>query len=302
MKAIFRKGAFFLAAGCMAFVLSAAVPALADEPGPGGTGCKPCVETSKTSAKKKVYHAKSYKKAKKGKALSGNSLVRAAQEHLKHLGYYTGKVDGKMGPQTKSAIKNFQRDHGLKADGILGPQTMRALEEADNVVSSKGGRKGAFLTHEYVDTRAADGDIDQDYQPPLRGGVKALYSRFTGLNISQTGDDATGKRYAVVLNGQPILTAGGQSSVIEVSKTFEVGDVDAVILTTYSPDSTVCPYSTYVVVLSSTDSKLLEVENCTRIYDADVSKGSLIISFPERAVNRALGATWRLEGFNLTRL
>lgn len=38
-------------------------------------------------------------------------------------------VDGKIGPQTRAAIKAFQRSVGLQVDGIAGPQTFAALEK-----------------------------------------------------------------------------------------------------------------------------------------------------------------------------
>jgi lysozyme family protein len=36
-------------------------------------------------------------------------------------------ADGVMGPQTKRAIKRFQRAHGLVVDGVVGPRTLAAL-------------------------------------------------------------------------------------------------------------------------------------------------------------------------------
>jgi lysozyme family protein len=36
-------------------------------------------------------------------------------------------ADGIAGPQTRRAIRRFQRENGLKVDGILGPQTLAAL-------------------------------------------------------------------------------------------------------------------------------------------------------------------------------
>jgi len=36
-------------------------------------------------------------------------------------------ADGVMGPQTRAAIKRFQRRHGLAVDGVAGPQTRAAL-------------------------------------------------------------------------------------------------------------------------------------------------------------------------------
>lgn len=36
-------------------------------------------------------------------------------------------ADGVMGPQTKRAIKRYQRAHGLTVDGVIGPDTLAAL-------------------------------------------------------------------------------------------------------------------------------------------------------------------------------
>ena len=50
------------------------------------------------------------------------------QRALKSAGVYTGPVDGKMGPGTKTAIIEFQKSHGLKADGVLGKKTWEELK------------------------------------------------------------------------------------------------------------------------------------------------------------------------------
>jgi peptidoglycan hydrolase-like protein with peptidoglycan-binding domain len=55
--------------------------------------------------------------------------VRQIQTALKNAGFYKGVVDGKLGTQTKSAIKQFQREHGLKADGIVGRRTTIELNK-----------------------------------------------------------------------------------------------------------------------------------------------------------------------------
>ena len=49
--------------------------------------------------------------------------TREVQTVLKKWGYYKGSVDGINGPQTKEAVKRFQRKYGLTADGIVGPLT-----------------------------------------------------------------------------------------------------------------------------------------------------------------------------------
>ena len=49
------------------------------------------------------------------------------QTALKHAGFYTGKIDGKIGPKSKKAIEDFQKANGLKGDGKIGPKTWEAL-------------------------------------------------------------------------------------------------------------------------------------------------------------------------------
>ena len=59
------------------------------------------------------------------------SSIRAIQQRLADLGYYTGTVDGISGPGTRSAVTLFQQQHGLKADGISGPATAAILFSGD---------------------------------------------------------------------------------------------------------------------------------------------------------------------------
>lgn len=51
------------------------------------------------------------------------------QTALANAGYYKGNIDGKIGPRTKQAIKDFQQANGLKADGKVGPMTWEALSK-----------------------------------------------------------------------------------------------------------------------------------------------------------------------------
>lgn len=56
-------------------------------------------------------------------------MVKTLQEDLKKLGYYTGRIDGSLGPMTRAAIKTFQRHNGLVADGYAGRNTQAKLLE-----------------------------------------------------------------------------------------------------------------------------------------------------------------------------
>lgn len=53
--------------------------------------------------------------------------TQEVQQALKNAGFYQGKVDGRMGPLTKEAVKEFQRVHGLTDDGVVGKKTWEKL-------------------------------------------------------------------------------------------------------------------------------------------------------------------------------
>lgn len=53
--------------------------------------------------------------------------ARQIQTALKNAGYYFGAIDGKIGRQTRLAIKEFQRANNLKVSGKVGEQTWNLL-------------------------------------------------------------------------------------------------------------------------------------------------------------------------------
>ncbi len=75
------------------------------------------------------------------------------QVALKAAGYYAGPVDGKIGAQTRDAVKAFQKAKGLSPDGVVGSKTAAALarvltSDADSADNSSAGGSS---------TRQADG-------------------------------------------------------------------------------------------------------------------------------------------------
>src|SRR5262245_43855421 len=61
------------------------------------------------------------------KGASGNAQVRQAQETLKSQGQDPGPVDGMMGPQTKQALREYQKAQNLKVTGRLDSETSEKL-------------------------------------------------------------------------------------------------------------------------------------------------------------------------------
>jgi hypothetical protein len=88
---------------------------------------------------------------------STGDAVRAVQSQIhSRSGWLT--IDGIFGPETESAVKNFQGDIGLTVDGIVGPNSWNAL--VLNYLRTQGGQ--ATSEHVYqawtANNRASAGE------------------------------------------------------------------------------------------------------------------------------------------------
>ncbi|WP_266064655.1 His-Xaa-Ser repeat protein HxsA [Brucella intermedia] len=66
------------------------------------------------------------------KALPGNTdrfkeIVKQVQLAMLAYGYYTGDIDGIVGPAMRAGLQKLQSDYGLKATGTITPETLDAL-------------------------------------------------------------------------------------------------------------------------------------------------------------------------------
>ncbi|OLN33969.1 spore cortex-lytic enzyme [Desulfosporosinus metallidurans] len=66
--------------------------------------------------------------------------VKELQSKLAQLGYGVGTVDGKFGAKTESAVRNFQKDHGLRVDGLAGTQTIKELKRLAGQSTNGSGK------------------------------------------------------------------------------------------------------------------------------------------------------------------
>jgi len=81
--------------------------------------------------------------------------IKKVQETLRDKGYYTASVDGRMGPQTREAIRQYQKSENLPVTGHLDGETAGKLgvgqESEGNDFKTAGkdvGRGGEGVGHE----------------------------------------------------------------------------------------------------------------------------------------------------------
>lgn len=63
------------------------------------------------------------------KSSEPSELVQKVQELLNEMGYDTRGVDGIVGPKTRSAVKEFQKDNDLAIEGGIDASTLSALKQ-----------------------------------------------------------------------------------------------------------------------------------------------------------------------------
>ena len=80
---------------------------------------------------------------RKGGMAMGDEKVKAAQQALKEKGHDPGDVDGKMGPKTQAALRDYQKAQGMQATGRLDAKTMQSLGMDGTKTSSADQSSGS---------------------------------------------------------------------------------------------------------------------------------------------------------------
>ena len=107
-------------------------------------------DTMKSDGMKSAKGAKSGHMAKAGNA----EQVRAIQQALKDKGHDPGEIDGKMGPKTQAALKDFQSKEGLKATGRMDAETMTKLGVEAKTGAADTGAASSPAASPKTDTKA----------------------------------------------------------------------------------------------------------------------------------------------------
>jgi len=88
-------------------------------------------------------------------ALMNQDNIRIVQETLRDKGYYSGQVDGILGPQTRAGIRQYQKSENLPVTGHLDGETSGKLGVGPESVGGsfkdagqEAGKGGAEMGHE----------------------------------------------------------------------------------------------------------------------------------------------------------
>lgn len=130
--------------------------------------------------------------------------IKAQQEKLRKLGYKID-ADGRRGPATIKAVKDFQKENRLDDDGIPGPETSKALDKAlDNRPKAKvtrpdcgGLQRAVRATADNVWGNTTDRHFFALRQASNWGGNKFPYGvAFTQKVVGTNKDGKWGKNSA----------------------------------------------------------------------------------------------------------
>ena len=120
-------------------------------------------------------------------AAASSPNTAALQVALRALHLYKGPIDGIAGPQTKRAVRRFQRRRHLRADGVAGPRTRRALGRRGRPplgsrILRQGKRGWDVAALQFLLRRRgfSPGTIDGGFGPRTRSALRR-YQRSSGL-------------------------------------------------------------------------------------------------------------------------
>ena len=142
--------------------------------------------------------------------------VASLQQRLLDMGFDCGRVDGLFGVETEQALRDFQRNVGVRPDGTCGPATFKALNQLVRTVV--GGRPHAMRESEAISQAG----------PALSGKLVIVDPGHGGRDrgVSGHGLDEAGLVYDLASRVEGRLTAIGSSAFLTRGPDGAMDEVD----------------------------------------------------------------------------
>lgn len=133
-------------------------------------------------------------------ALSEEQII-ALQDTLKDLGYFFGPSDGRKGPRSRTALRNFQRDQGLAVSGSFDDATLARIDEQARMARTEHRPTASPVTSPVAAAPSSNGE---SRLRRVGGAVKTGVG--TGVGAVGTAGRATGRGFGNA--GRAVGTAG----------------------------------------------------------------------------------------------
>ncbi len=172
------------------------------------------------------------------------AAVQQLQTALKQLGYSVGSADGKYGPATEKAVRQFQQDYSLTVDGKAGQQTQALVYQLASG-SSSSGSSSTTTSSSYF-----SGNYDKLEYGSKGTRVTKLQEALNQLGFSAGKADGrygTGTQQAVAAfqraQGLSVDGKAGKQTLQRIEKVL-AGEVTNVTPAPATPTPTPNPYGT----------------------------------------------------------
>ncbi|SFF02418.1 peptidoglycan-binding protein [Alteribacillus iranensis] len=170
--------------------------------------------------------------------------VETLQEKLKNLGFYEYASDGKFGPHTDEAVRDFQQAANILVDGLAGPQTFSAIEKdaakkstssseevkASEKEAKKQSKETSETTEKVASEQSSNESNTQSEGRTLQVNATAYTADCTGCSgITATGVDLNANRNAKVIAVDPDVIPLGSKVRVEGHGVYTAADTGGAI-------------------------------------------------------------------------